>query len=493
MPRFFVLTFGCRCNQADSAAIRESLYRRSFSESESYRDADYIIVNTCTVTHRSDRQARQTIRRLHRENPSAQVIATGCYAERDPETLACLPGVCLVLGNADRERLVDLIGNCQKPSQGKIFHAPLDAGQDCLLPSMIHTGGKTRPLVKLQDGCDARCSYCIVPKVRGPGRSARPEDILAEIQSLVGHGFQEIVLTGIHLGAYGRKTKGDVQPARMSHQISAAAADPGMSAALRSVGFLDAPSSTTAESSLRTPCSHARLPRLAAKPGETCRLVDLLRRIVEIPGLGRIRLSSIEPMDFDRAIIKLTAENPVFARHFHIPLQSGSDRILRLMHRPYTATRFCELLRYIHNELPDAGLGTDLLVGFPGETEQDFAETCALIEDSPLAYLHVFPFSPREGTEACLLPDPVPSQVIKRRMAKALEISRSKNLAFRRRFLDQVLPAITLAKEEDLGVSVVLADNYIHACIPGLSIPPNRLVEIRIDDVRPDATYASII
>jgi threonylcarbamoyladenosine tRNA methylthiotransferase MtaB len=433
MPRFFVLTFGCRCNQADSAAIRESLCRRSFSESESCRDIDYIIVNTCTVTHRSDQQARQTIRRLHRDNPSAQIIATGCYAERDPEALASLPGVCLVLGNADRERLPELIENCQEPSQGKIFHAPLDAGQDCLLPSMIHTGGKTRPLVKIQDGCDARCSYCIVPKVRGPGRSAKPEDILAEIQSLVGHGFQEIVLTGIHLGAYGRKSKEDVQ------------------------------------------------------------LVDLLRRIVEIPGLGRIRLSSIEPMDFDRAIVTLTAENPVIARHFHIPLQSGSDRILRFMHRPYTAARFSELLRYIHSELPDAGLGSDILVGFPGETEQDFAETCAIIEDSPLTYLHVFPFSLREGTEACLLPDPVPSQVIKRRLAKALEISRSKNLAFRRRFLGQVLPAITLAKEEDLGASVVLAGNYIHARIPGLSVPPNRLVDIRIDDVRPDATYASIM
>jgi threonylcarbamoyladenosine tRNA methylthiotransferase MtaB len=432
-PRFFVLTFGCRCNQADSAAIREGLCRRSFSESESCQDADFIIVNTCTVTHRSDQQARQTIRRLHRENPSAQIIVTGCYAERDPETPASLPGVRLVLGNAEKERLPELIENCQEPSQGKIFHAPLDAGRGCLLPSMTHTGGKTRPLVKLQDGCDACCSYCIVPKVRGPGRSAGPEDILAEIKSLVAHGFQEIVLTGIHLGAYGRKSKGDMQ------------------------------------------------------------LADLLQRIVEVPGLGRIRLSSIEPMDFDRAIVKLTAENPVIARHFHIPIQSGSDRILRLMRRPYTAARFRELLRYIHSELPDAGLGADLLVGFPGETEQDFAETCALIEDSPLAYLHVFPFSPREGTEACLLPDPVSSQAVKRRLAQALEISRLKNLMFRRRFLGQVLPAITLAKEEDLGASVVLTGNYIHARVPGLSVPPNRLVEIRIDDVRPDATYASII
>jgi threonylcarbamoyladenosine tRNA methylthiotransferase MtaB len=433
MPRFFVLTFGCRCNQADSAAIREGLRRRFFSESESCQDADFIIVNTCTVTHRSDQQARQAIRRLHRENPSAKIIAAGCYAERDPETLASLPGVHLVLGNADRERLPEIIENCHEPLQGKIFHAPLNSGQDCLLPPMMYTGGKTRPLVKLQDGCDAHCSYCIVPTVRGPGRSAKPEDILAEMRSLVEHGFQEIVLTGIHLGAYGRKPASEVQ------------------------------------------------------------LAGLLRRIAEIPGLGRVRLSSIEPMDFDRAIVKLTAENPVFARHFHIPVQSGSDRILHRMHRPYTISKFRELLRYIHSELPDAGLGTDIMVGFPGETEQDFAETCALIEDSPLAYLHVFPFSPREGTEAHSFPDPVPSQVIKRRMNKALEISRLKNLSFRRKFVGQILPAITLAKEEDLGASVVLTDNYIHARVPGLSAPPNRLVEIRITDVRPDATDASII
>jgi len=198
-------------------------------------------------------------------------------------------------------------------------------------------------------------------------------------------------------------------------------------------------------------------------------------------------------MCFDRAIVRLAAENPVFARHFHIPLQSGSDRILRRMRRPYTAARFRDLLGYIKNELPDVGLGTDVLVGFPGETEQDFAETCDLIQDSPLTYLHVFPFSPREGTQAFSFPDKIPSHVMKRRLQKALEISRSKNLTFRRRFLGQALPAITLAREEDMGASVVLTGNYIHARVPGLCVPPNRLVEIRIEDVDPDATYASII
>ncbi len=433
MSKFFVWTFGCRCNQADSAAIREGLCRRSMSESETHIDADLIVVNTCTVTHRSDKQVRQAIRRMHRENPSARVIVTGCYAERDPDSLAVMPGVSLVLGNAKKEQLPDLIEDDGQFLLGKIIRTPLDAGRDYLLPPMTHTGGKTRPLVKLQDGCDALCAYCIVPKVRGPGRSADPENVLAEIKSLVGCGFQEIVLTGVHLGAFGRRLKGHV------------------------------------------------------------RLLDLLRRIIEIPGLGRIRLSSIEPMCFDRAMVRLAAGNPVFARHFHIPLQSGSDRILRQMRRPYTAARFRDLLQYIQNELPDVGLGTDVLVGFPGETEEDFAETCDLIQDSPLTYLHVFPFSPREGTQALSLPDQIPSHVMKRRLEKALEISRSKNLSFRHRFLGRVLPAITLAREEDLGASVVLTSNYIHARVPGLCIPPNRLVEVRIEEIRPDATYASII
>jgi threonylcarbamoyladenosine tRNA methylthiotransferase MtaB len=344
-----------------------------------------------------------------------------------------LPGVTLVVGNGDKERIPEILELQAPTSQGKIIRTPLEGSSDYLLPPMAQTGGKTRPLVKLQDGCDAHCSYCIVPKVRGPGRSARAEKVLSEIRSLVDRGFQEIVLTGVHLGAFGLKLKG-----------------------------------------------HPRL-------------IDLLGQIVKIPKLGRIRLSSIEPMHFDRALVRLAADNPVFARHFHIPLQSGSDRILRLMRRPYVAARFRELLEYIQSELPDVGLGTDILVGFPGETDQDFAETCALIEDSPLTYLHVFPFSPREGTAAYSLPGQISSQVMKDRLKTVLEISRSKSFLFRRRFIGQVLPAITLSNEEKLGASLVLTSNYIHARVPGLSVPPNNLVDIRIKDVCPEATFASIL
>jgi threonylcarbamoyladenosine tRNA methylthiotransferase MtaB len=432
MSKFSVCTFGCRCNQADSAAIREGLCRLSLTEGEKHLSSDLIVVNTCTVTHRTDQQVRQAIRRLHRDNPSARLVVTGCYAERDPEALSTLPGVSLVLGNADKERLPELIKKHGEDWQGKVIRTPLDSERHYLLRSMAQTGGKTRPIIKLQDGCDAHCSYCIVPQVRGPGRSARPEDVIAEIESLIESGFQEIVLTGIHLGAFGQQLRG-----------------------------------------------HARLS-------------DLLRQILELPGLGRIRLSSIEPMHFDVSISALAAGNPLFAPHFHIPLQSGSDRILRRMRRPYRSARFKELLLRLHNEIPCVGIGTDVMVGFPGETNDDFAETCSLLKELPLAYLHVFPFSPRKGTEAFSLPGRIPPDVMRERLAILLEISRFKNLSFRRRFVGQVLPAITLAREEDLGSSLVLTGNYIHARIPGLNVPPNRLVDIRIEDVQPDATYAML-
>jgi threonylcarbamoyladenosine tRNA methylthiotransferase MtaB len=435
MSKFSVRTFGCRCNQADSAAIREGLCRRSMTEIENPLNADIIIVNTCTVTHRSDQQVRQAIRRLRRENPAACLVVTGCYAERDPATLAAIPGVNYVVGNADKERLPEILHDWRQGSPGQIFHAPINGACGCLLPPMSQTGGKTRPLVKLQDGCDAHCAYCIVPYVRGPGRSARPEDVVAEVRSLAAQGFQEIVLTGVHLGAF------EIQEEIQGHP----------------------------------------------------RLVDLLRQIVEIPDLGRVRLSSIEPMHFDLALIDLASRSPVFARHFHIPLQSGSDRILRRMRRPYTAARFRDLLRRIQEAMPDAGIGTDVLVGFPGETEEDFSETCALIRELPLAYLHVFPFSPREGTEAFSLSGRIPSKVMKERLNQLLTLSRAKSLAFRSRFAGHVLPAITLAREEELGASIALTGNYIHVRIPGLAVPPNRLVNIRIEDIRPDATFGRIV
>jgi len=431
MSKFFIHTFGCRCNQADSAAMRGKLSGRKLEEAESHLDADLVVVNTCTVTHRADQQVRQTVRRIRRENAAAKLVLTGCYAQRDPHRLAALPGVDLVLGNADKDRIEDHLDG-REGSGGRIIRSPLAPARDYLLSPMSENGDHTRPFIKLQDGCDSRCAYCIVPSVRGPGRSAQPGDILGEIRNLVAKGFREIVITGVHLAAYGRKLKPPV------------------------------------------------------------RLADLLERILGVPGLGRLRLSSIEPMRFDREIVGLAAENAVFAPHFHIPLQSGSDRILRRMRRPYGAASFLELLNHIRDTLPRVGLGTDVLVGFPGETDEDFAATYNLISESPITYLHVFPFSRREGTEADHLPDRVPPGRIRDRALALRNLSHDKNLAYRKRFLGKKLPAISLSKEEGEGESVALTDNYIHTRIAGKKVPPNQLIDIRIVQVDPDVTLAQI-
>jgi threonylcarbamoyladenosine tRNA methylthiotransferase MtaB len=430
--RFFMYTFGCRCNQADSAGIRASLSRSSMEETDCCRDAELVVVNSCTVTHRTDQQVRQMVRRLCRENPGARVVVTGCYAERDPEALASIQGVDLVVGNFDKQRLDEIVLEYEEPCSKRIIRSPLDSLIPDAIARMSRTGGKTRPFIKLQDGCDARCSYCIVPLVRGPGKSARPEEILDEIRELVRAGFKEIVLTGVHLGSYGRKLT----------------------------------------------------PRV--------RLVDLLVRILEIRGLGRLRLSSLEPMRFQREIVLMAAENPIIAPHFHIPLQSGSNKILRRMRRPYTAGYFLDLLEYIHAILPNAAIGSDIIVGFPGETDSDFHETCELVDKAPLTYLHVFPFSAREKTDAFSMPDAVSSGIIKERSRILGDISRRKNLAFRRRFLGSRLPALTLAKEEAMGERIALTENYIHTRLNECGLPPNRLVTVRIDSVQGDRTAASI-
>jgi len=431
MSKFYLTTFGCRCNQADSAAIRARLCASALLEAAGSREADLIVINSCTVTQRADQQVRQAIRRLHRENPGARIVVTGCYAERDPETLAAVCGVSRVLGNADKDRLAEVWRDDPGPT-APVLKTPLPSRGDTLAMSASQTGARTRPYVKVQDGCDSRCSYCIVPYVRGPGRSAAPEDILEEIRRLAAAGYQEIVLTGVHLGSYGRR----LQP--------------------------------------------------------PARLTELLRRILAIPGLGRIRLSSIEPMDFDRDMATLAAGHPAFAPHFHIPLQSGSDRILRLMRRPYSAAQFLNLLHHIQSSLPAAGLGSDVLVGFPGETDADFDTTCEIVRQSPLTYLHVFPFSPREGTEACTFPGRIPPGVLHDRCRALREISAEKNIAFRQRFAGKVLPAVSLAVEEGLGESIALTGNYIHVHVTGTAVPPNRLVNIRIDEVLPAGTQASL-
>lgn len=418
--KFLIATFGCRTNQADSDALREALKSRSFQETDRAREADLIVVNSCTVTHRSDQQVRQMTRRLIRENPEAKVFVTGCYAQRNPAALSKIPGVAAVVGNSRKRELVELAAaeEAVPPTENELARLYLDDFKKTrsmeLTPS-IEIGGKTRPFVKIQDGCDAKCTYCIIPSVRGPSRSAPVQQILGHVQRLVRIGFREIVLTGIHIGTYGTY----LQP--------------------------------------------------------RCPLDELLKRILEVPGLGQVRISSIEPMALSERIIELAAEEPRIAPHFHICLQSGSDSVLKRMLRPYNASRFGSIVERVRNRLPHAAIGTDLIAGFPGETSAEHRETVRFVSQLPFTYLHVFPYSDRSGTIASEMNGKVRNRTIRSRAAELRAISEDKNRRFRESFMGQSLRFLTLTEVRD-GHRSGISGNYLKVQTDP-KIPANQLEE----------------
>jgi threonylcarbamoyladenosine tRNA methylthiotransferase MtaB len=422
--KLYLATLGCRTNQADSAALREEFAGEGFELTLRAAEADVIVVNSCTVTQRSDQQVRQLARRLRRESPSARVIVTGCYAQRSPEAAAQILGVDAVVGNTLRSRIVEIAHKLEgptasyAPARAEIFWSSFTKSRTLEVASARFLGGRTRPFVKIQDGCDAACSYCVIPLVRGPGRSVPPNLVEEQVRGLAAAGHAEIVLTGIHMSSYGRRLR----------------------------------------------------PR--------CTLEELLRRLLEVPGDFRLRLSSIEPMHLSHAIVDLAAGDEKIAPHFHICLQSGSDRILRLMRRPYSVARFTAIIDKIRNRLPDAGIGTDVLVGFPGETEQDHQLTLELVERLPFTYLHVFPYSDRPGTPASSFEDHIAPAVLKRRCEELRLVSRRKQQEFRRRFLGQTLRMVTLSEEEGER-RLALSGNYLQVKVD-FSIPPDRLVDGRV-------------
>lgn len=434
MPRkFFISTFGCRTNQADSAALRQDFLDGCYQETDRWAEADVIVLNSCTVTHRSDQQVRQLARKLRRENPCARIVLTGCYAQRDPHSLARIPGIDAVVGNTRKSDIFEIAHLPLPPTHRELAAVYRDDFRKVraldLAPG-TQLGGRTRPFVKIQDGCDAVCTYCIIPVVRGPSRSLPPAAVLHKVRELVAEGFQEIVLTGIHIGTYGLH----LQP--------------------------------------------------------RCSLDRLLEEIVEVPGLARVRISSIEPMRLSRRIVDLAARCPKVAPHFHICLQSGGDRILKRMLRPYNTARFAAIVEEIRDRIPEAGIGTDVIVGFPGETEADHRQTVEFVERMPFTYLHVFPYSDRPGTAASRMAEKVDPGTIKRRARELREISRGKNRNFRRRFLGKTLSVLTLGDEEQ-GARLALAGNYLKALVDP-SVPANQLVEGKAVSERGDCLVLTL-
>jgi threonylcarbamoyladenosine tRNA methylthiotransferase MtaB len=412
MPRrFYLHTLGCKLNQTDTAALAATLRSRGMAPARRPEEADLLVVNTCTVTSRADADGRQALRRLARANPRAKLVAMGCYAGRAPEELSRIPEVDLVSGGC---AAAPVAAAAEAAYPGELtgargpHHAPPPAG------------GRTRATLKVQDGCDLSCSYCIVPAVRGRSRSVPPDELVESVRRLVAAGFAEIVLTGVNTGDYGRDLPG------------------------------------------------------------TGGLLDLLRRLTAVPGLGRLRLNSLEPRTVDQDLMAFLATCGQMAPHLQIPLQSGSDRILAAMRRNYRRRFYAELLDRLARRIPDIGLGADVIVGFPGESEQEFAETVSLVRNTPLSYLHVFSFSARPGTDAASLPGAVPAGVIKERAARLRGLAADKGAAFRRRFVGRTLQAVTLGDTGEAGAVRALTGNFFEVLLPPGSAPANRLLDVRV-------------
>lgn len=454
VPDFFVQNFGCRATQADGAALERQLAACGLRPN-SAQLADIVVLNTCTVTAAADQDARAAIRRIHRENPAARIMVTGCYAQRAPEEVAALPGVTWVVGNSHKHQAAeiaaahleqrDLSRNGQSCDGGSFDGGSNDCGSTEDLPRLdapqnfvsletvalsapaftrvgdifAHTeliaapvfagdsvAEKTRPNLKVQDGCDNRCSFCIIPSVRGQSRSMPLDRVIAEANALVAAGYRELVLSGINLGRWGR----DFQPQQ--------------------------------------------------------RFEHLLRALLDYTDIEKLRISSVEPMDWSDALIALVAGSRRIARHAHVPLQSGSDRILRRMHRKYRPWHYAEKIRKIREAIPDAAIGADVMVGFPGETDELFEESRSFIEHLPFTYLHVFTYSSRPGTPSAAMRDQVPVHVARERNRVLRELAAEKNRAFRQSFVGQTLEVITLRAGGD-GWTEALSNNFLKVRVAG--------------------------
>jgi threonylcarbamoyladenosine tRNA methylthiotransferase MtaB len=448
VPGFFVQNFGCRATQADGAALERQLAAQGLSSANSALEAEFVVLNTCTVTAAADQDARASIRRIHRENPDAKIMVTGCYAQRAPEEIAALPGVTWVVGNSHKHKVAEIAASedwqfvaqesrfkqTQQPQnfvslETVVLSAPVFTlvgdifAHTELIAAPVFTGEgiaeKTRPNLKVQDGCGNRCSFCIIPSVRGQSRSMKLERVIEEANALVAAGYRELVLSGINLGRWGR----DFQP--------------------------------------------------------QLRFEQLVRALLEHTGIEKVRISSVEPMDWSDELISMVALSPRIAKHAHVPLQSGSDRILRRMHRKYRPWHYAEKIRKIREAMPDAAIGADVMVGFPGETDELFEESRSFIEHLPFTYLHVFTYSSRPGTPSAAMPDQVPVHVARERNRVLRELATEKNREFRQSFVGRTLEVITLQAGGD-GWTEALSDNFLKVRLAGRH-EANKWIKVEVE------------
>ena len=434
MPKFSITTLGCKVNQAESEAIAQDLLSSDWSTAADCDKAEVCIINTCTVTQKASMQSRQAIRKAIRSNPKARVIVTGCYAQTAPQEINRIDGVDHVIGHDKKLSISRMtLSKSIETIDDRIpsFSDTRNSGRFQMMPTAI-SASRTRPFLKIQDGCNAFCTYCIVPYARGRSRSMPLENVLQSIQQLAEADFHEVVLTGIHLGAYGR----DLTPAG--------------------------------------------------------NLAALLRRIRTLESVDRVRLSSIEPLELSPEIIQLVAESDMFCRHFHIPLQSGDDRILKKMGRPYSRQVFHDLIDRIQKVMPDAAIGADTLIGFPGENDKAFENTYNLIKELPVNYLHVFPFSVRPGTRAADFTGKVPPEIIKDRCERMRKLGLAKRKNFYRKFVGKTMPLLIETKRDNAtGFLKGISSNYLPVLIEGKDEFINKIIEVQIEKMERGSLFGS--
>jgi threonylcarbamoyladenosine tRNA methylthiotransferase MtaB len=423
MKKYSITTLGCKVNQYESEAIARQLETSDWRSPQNDEPSDLCIVNTCTVTQKASMQSRQAVRQAVRANPGARIVVTGCYAQTAAEDLKKIKGVDYVIGHAEKHKIANRFSAATIVKEIQPVSVCTDIRQERQFKQFSETvyGTRTRPFLKIQDGCDAFCTYCIVPFARGPSRSMPSSGVLEHIKQLGNAGYHEVVLTGVHLGNYGLN--------------------------------------------------------LAPKTS----LYDLLCRIDASNLIERVRLSSLEPLELNNDLIELVAKSRRFCRHFHIPLQSGDDGVLKKMHRPYTRNYFHDLVYKINKQLPDAAVGADILVGFPGETRDAFDNTYNLILASPITYLHVFPFSSRPGTPASKFADKVPPEVIKKRGARMRRLGVEKKVGFYKKFMGQILDVlIEETRDKKTGLLKGISSNYIPVLVDAPDEHMNTIVHVKI-------------
>ncbi|HUI08867.1 MAG TPA: tRNA (N(6)-L-threonylcarbamoyladenosine(37)-C(2))-methylthiotransferase MtaB [Bacteroidota bacterium] len=419
MPTIALTTLGCKLNFAETSSLGKQFFERGFTPVEFGAPADLTLINTCSVTAHADRECRQLIRRSLRASPGSVVVVTGCYAQLRPEEVASIEGVDFVVGTREKHGIASLVaGFPAKQPNPQVHVGAIDCATEFAPAWTTEAGGRTRAFLKVQDGCDYSCTFCTIPAARGPSRSQPIPETVRQAEALVAGGYREIVLTGVNVGDYGKAPGGG--------------------------------------------------------------LLSLLEALAAISGLERLRVSSIEPNLLTDDIIRFIASRETMCRHLHIPLQSGSNETLRAMRRRYTTERYAERIHAVLDHIPECGIGADVIVGFPGESDAHFRETCAFLADLPVSYLHVFAYSERPGTPAAGSGAHVPPGVRAERSAILRGIGLRKKAEFHRRMVGKTVPVLLEADEED-GCRCGFTGNYVRVAVGAEEAPANAIVDVAID------------